>query len=118
VNGIDGQLATAIGIATGMQETLYCILGDITTLYDLTSLREMPKNLKVVIMNNKGGRIFDMLKLDKRIVLEHEFHFASICQAFGLSYAQKQVELLSDVQVLELFPDRHESESLLKEWSL
>lgn len=117
VNGIDGQLATAIGLASAIEETVYCILGDITTLYDLSSLREMPANLQLIIVNNKGGRIFDMLKLDKRIVLEHEFDFADLCAGLRLSYAQNDLSKLGLVQVLELHPSRQESEHFLKEWA-
>jgi 2-succinyl-5-enolpyruvyl-6-hydroxy-3-cyclohexene-1-carboxylate synthase len=116
VNGIDGQLATAIGIALGTTEDVLCILGDMTTLYDLSSLREMPTNLKLVIMNNGGGRIFDMLKLDKRIVMEHEKNFEKIIQGFGLRYSQNLADLQS-VQVLELLPDQAQTRAFLKEWN-
>ncbi len=34
VNGIDGQLASAIGLAMGTKDDVYCILGDVTTFYD------------------------------------------------------------------------------------
>lgn len=116
VNGIDGQLATAVGLASGSKKNVVCILGDVTTLYDLSSLREMPKNLKLIIMNNHGGRIFDMLKLDKRIIMEHEVHFKDMAQGMGLSYS-RQLEDLPNVQVLELFPTQKETESFLREWN-
>ena len=115
VNGIDGQLASAIGLAMGTQDMVYCILGDITTMYDLTSLREMPENLKLIIINNKGGRIFDMLNLDKRIVLEHTNDFKDISQSFKLSYSN-EIQDFNKVQILELSPDRGESEAFLREW--
>ncbi len=117
VNGIDGQLATAVGIALGTQEKVTCILGDITTLYDLSSLREMPQNLRLVIMNNAGGRIFDMLGLDQRIIMEHEVNFKSICQGFKLSYGQIDLSLLDSVQVLELSPDPTQTRAFLKDWN-
>lgn len=112
VNGIDGQLATAIGLASTTKENVYCILGDITTKYDLSSLSEMPKNLKLIIINNCGGRIFDMLKLDKRIVLEHEQDFSRIAPAMGLTYGTS----LNDQQVTELRPSREETQAFLQEW--
>ncbi|HXH75157.1 MAG TPA: thiamine pyrophosphate-binding protein [Bacteriovoracaceae bacterium] len=117
VNGIDGQLATAIGMALGTKKTVYCILGDITTLYDLSSLREMPLNLKLIIINNQGGRIFDMLKLDKRIVMEHNIRFAEICRGFVLSYGTELSDL-HRVQVLELNPTQVETNEFLREWNL
>ncbi len=115
VNGIDGQLATAIGLAASTKETVYCILGDITTRYDLTSLGELPINLKLIIINNQGGRIFDMLSLDKRIVLEHERDFAQLVPAFGLSYSQSLNELKTH-QVIEIRPSQDETSKFLAEW--
>jgi 2-succinyl-5-enolpyruvyl-6-hydroxy-3-cyclohexene-1-carboxylate synthase len=116
VNGIDGQLASAIGIAFGTNKKVFCILGDVTTFYDLSSLRDIPSNLHLIIMNNKGGRIFDMLNLDKRIVLEHEHDFKNITQGMGLSYSDDLSDF-SKVQVLELFPQKEETEAFLREWN-
>jgi 2-succinyl-5-enolpyruvyl-6-hydroxy-3-cyclohexene-1-carboxylate synthase len=115
VNGIDGQLATAIGLAQSTKENVYCVLGDITTRYDLTSLSDLPGNLKLVIINNCGGRIFDMLSLDKRIVLEHERDFAKLIPAFGPSYSQSLTDLKSH-QVIELRPSQEETGKFLAEW--
>jgi 2-succinyl-5-enolpyruvyl-6-hydroxy-3-cyclohexene-1-carboxylate synthase len=116
VNGIDGQLASAIGMAMGTTKDIFCILGDVTTFYDLSSMREIPDNLHLIIMNNKGGRIFDMLKLDKRIVLEHQNSFKEITQGLGKSYSNDLADLHS-IQVLELFPNIEESAAFLREWS-
>lgn len=116
VNGIDGQLATAIGMAMGTNRNVYCVLGDYTALYDLSSLREMPSNIKLIIMNNKGGRIFDMLKLDKRIVMEHETEFGPLCQALGMVYSQ-DLENLQKAQVIELNPLQAQTAEFLKEWN-
>jgi 2-succinyl-5-enolpyruvyl-6-hydroxy-3-cyclohexene-1-carboxylate synthase len=116
VNGIDGQLASAIGIASGTKNKVFCILGDVTTFYDLSSMRDIPENLHLIIMNNKGGRIFDMLNLDKRIVLEHEDDFKNISQGMGLSYSH-EFSRFGKVQVLELFPLKLETEAFLKEWN-
>jgi 2-succinyl-5-enolpyruvyl-6-hydroxy-3-cyclohexene-1-carboxylate synthase len=115
VNGIDGQLATAIGLAMGTKDHVYCILGDVTAFYDLSSMRDIPENLSLIIINNKGGRIFDMLNLDKRIVMEHENDFREISQGLNLSYSNDLANF-GKVAVLELFPDRLESEAFLREW--
>lgn len=115
VNGIDGQLASAIGLAAGTKEKVFCILGDVTTFYDLSSMRDIPENLHLIIMNNRGGRIFDMLNLDKRIVLEHENDFSEISRGLRLSYST-DIKDLGKVSVLELFPDSRQSEAFLKGW--
>jgi 2-succinyl-5-enolpyruvyl-6-hydroxy-3-cyclohexene-1-carboxylate synthase len=117
VNGIDGQLATAIGMALGTKQRVYAILGDMTTLYDLSALRDIPENLTLIIINNGGGRIFDMLGLDTRIVMNHDLHFRDLCQGFGVSYAQNDLTKIVSVQVLELNPDQNETRALLKEWN-
>lgn len=115
VNGIDGQLASAIGLAAGTKEKVFCILGDVTTFYDLSSMRDIPDNLHLIIMNNRGGRIFDMLNLDKRIVLEHDKDFKEISQGLRLSYST-DLKDLGKVSVLEIFPDSRQSEAFLKGW--
>lgn len=116
VNGIDGQLASAIGLTHGTNETVYCILGDVTAFYDLSSMRDIPENLKIIIMNNGGGRIFDMLNLDRRIVLEHSDNFEELSRAMKLSYS-RDLSDFKKVQVLELFPEQQQTQLFLKEWN-
>lgn len=115
VNGIDGQLATAIGLAHSTQEIIWCILGDVTALYDLSSFTDLPKNLKLIIINNRGGRIFDVLKLDSRIILEHQNDFSKIAEATGNTYSQ-DLKDKDSVQIIELFPDLEQTHLFLSEW--
>ena len=60
VSGIDGCSSTALGIALIDPIQNYFITGDLAFLYDINAflVNEIPKNLKVVIMNNDGGGIF------------------------------------------------------------
>lgn len=84
-SGIDGQIATAVGIAQATQKDVDVILGDITFLYDLASLtKSIPKNLKVHVLNNRGGRIFNRIGLTNEIVNEHDLDLTSIVKGFGL----------------------------------
>ncbi len=115
VNGIDGQLATAIGMAESFKGPLFCILGDLTTKYDLSSLEYLPSNLKLIIINNLGGRIFEMLKLNPQIILPHDKNFKDISHAFNLYYSNKLDDLFTH-QVIELFPNQIETNLFLKEW--
>ena len=64
VSGIDGCLSTAIGDALGNGETpVWVVLGDVSALYDSNALwGTIPRNLKIIIFNNAGGRIFDFIK--------------------------------------------------------
>ncbi len=116
VNGIDGQLSTAIGLAASTEKTVYCILGDLTTLYDLSALRDIPDNLKLIIINNKGGRIFQTLHLNTKLILEHDGDFGPIAKAFNLSYAVDDLASLNKVKVLELITDPDQTMAFLKEW--
>jgi len=116
VNGIDGQLATAIGMANRTSDTVYAILGDLTTFYDLSSLDGFPKNLKLVIMNNFGGQIFHELKLDERITLSHKKNFKKIAETFELIYSQR-IDDFSHAQVLEIQSSRDETDLFLKDIS-
>lgn len=63
-NGIDGQIATFLGLSQGSEES-WGIFGDLTTLYDLNSpalIRAGAGGKKrIVILNNGGGRIFSRL---------------------------------------------------------
>lgn len=71
-NGIDGQLSTLIGVAKASKCEVVGILGDLTFLYDFASLLdELPKNLKIHVLDNNGGRIFERVKVDKRIINPH-----------------------------------------------
>ena len=62
-NGIDGVVATAIGVAlTGAQTT--CLIGDVAFLHDassLTALAGRDIDLTIVVVDNDGGAIFSFL---------------------------------------------------------
>ena len=63
-NGIDGQIATFLGLSETEGES-WGIFGDLTALYDLNApalLRQLPgARRRIVILNNGGGKIFSRL---------------------------------------------------------
>jgi len=63
VNGIDGAISTALGVAvTGTPTTLY--LGDVSALHDIAAITEVQRlgvPLRIVVVNNDGGGIFSFL---------------------------------------------------------
>ncbi|MBC75858.1 MAG: hypothetical protein CME64_07565 [Halobacteriovoraceae bacterium] len=69
-NGIDGQLSSAIGLANSLTEKVYCVLGDLTFLYDIGACMELPENLEVFILDNNGGRIFERVGINDETMLE------------------------------------------------
>ncbi len=63
-NGIDGVIATAIGVAVGSGERTVVLLGDVAFCHDQSSLtalaaRRLP--LTIVVVDNDGGGIFSFL---------------------------------------------------------
>lgn len=76
-NGIDGQLSTAIGMARAMEEKVYCLLGDLTFLYDIGATFDLPENLEVVVLDNRGGRIFERVGIFDEIILSDREELSS-----------------------------------------
>lgn len=62
-SGIDGSTSTAIGAAVGNQKQAIFVTGDISFLYDSNALWNsyIPKNFKIILINNGGGGIFRIL---------------------------------------------------------
>lgn len=63
VNGIDGTVSTALGIATTGVPTVL-LTGDLTFFHDLNGLavaKTHPLNLTIIVHNNDGGGIFEYL---------------------------------------------------------
>ena len=62
-SGIDGSTSTAIGAALANKKTTILITGDISFLYDSNALwnNYIPKNFKIILINNSGGGIFRIL---------------------------------------------------------
>lgn len=62
-SGIDGATTTAIGAAVVAQKDTLFITGDVSFFYDSNALwnQYIPKNFKIIIINNGGGGIFRIL---------------------------------------------------------
>lgn len=97
-SGIDGLLATAAGVQQGQQQGMLCLLGDTSLLYDLNSLALFSKPTHpsvIVVLNNDGGAIFDMLTVSEQhkeqlYRMPHGFNFNHAAAMFDLDYAQPQ----------------------------
>jgi 2-succinyl-5-enolpyruvyl-6-hydroxy-3-cyclohexene-1-carboxylate synthase len=80
-SGIDGSTSTAIGaaVANGKQTTL--ITGDVGFLYDSNALwnNYIPKNFKIILINNGGGGIFRILPGHKETPVFNTFFETSHC---------------------------------------
>lgn len=62
-SGIDGSTSTAIGAAIGSTKPTLLITGDVGFIYDSNALwnNYIPKNFKIILINNGGGGIFRIL---------------------------------------------------------
>ncbi|WP_157097563.1 2-succinyl-5-enolpyruvyl-6-hydroxy-3-cyclohexene-1-carboxylic-acid synthase [Photobacterium sp. J15] len=93
-SGIDGLIATAAGVQRARQAPLLCLLGDTSLLYDLNSLallKSSPRPIVVLVTNNDGGAIFDMLpvpdaKKDALYRMPHGLEFSHAAAMFGIDY--------------------------------
>ncbi|MFT5157808.1 MAG: 2-succinyl-5-enolpyruvyl-6-hydroxy-3-cyclohexene-1-carboxylate synthase [Bacteroidia bacterium] len=62
-SGIDGCVSTALGYAKRCKQAVYLLIGDVAFFYDSNAFwqNDLPSNLKVIIYNNGGGGIFDLI---------------------------------------------------------
>jgi 2-succinyl-5-enolpyruvyl-6-hydroxy-3-cyclohexene-1-carboxylate synthase len=95
VSGIDGCISTAAGIAAASKKLTLVITGDLGLIYDSNAMwnKELPGNLKIVVINNRGGGIFHILKgpseqpgFKKFIEAHHPVNIHKLADAFGLEY--------------------------------
>ena len=93
-SGIDGVTSTALGIAS-MEKPTILITGDLSFLHDLNALLPAKKYsipLVVILINNNGGGIFEMLpvtlnnKFKTYFKTPHNLNIAPIVKSFGLEH--------------------------------
>ncbi len=114
LSGIDGNIATAIGIAQGAQMPTLAILGDLAFLHDLNSLALLKKVKHPVILlviNNDGGGIFSFLPVAGKKEAFEDFFAA----AHGLTF--EKAAALFDIPYLKLQSTQELEEAVLKKTS-
>lgn len=61
-SGIDGPVSTAVGFASVSVGKNILVTGDLSALYDRNAfLNDLAPNLKIIVSNNGGGGIFDLI---------------------------------------------------------
>lgn len=102
-SGIDGLISTAAGIAVGLTNTptrtmgVTALLGDLSFLHDagslsaLLHLRNLQIPLRIVVVDNRGGGIFDFLPIHQHedihqrwFTASHTVDLAALCRAYGV----------------------------------
>lgn len=100
--GIDGNISSALGIASGHLQT-FAVLGDLAFLHDITGLIEREDiNCKFIVINNDGGGIFSTLSqrgiegFEKVFGTPHGLDPAAIAQSFGV--ASKTITSITELK--------------------
>jgi 2-succinyl-5-enolpyruvyl-6-hydroxy-3-cyclohexene-1-carboxylate synthase len=95
VSGIDGCLSSAAGAAFASKRLAIAIIGDLSFVYDSNALwnRKLPSNLRIVVINNRGGGIFNLLDgpstkaaFTDYIEAAHPVNIQKLAEAFNLDY--------------------------------
>lgn len=106
VNGIDGQVSTAAGLAAAGAVQV-AVVGDLAALHDLSGFALARRHdLCVVVVQNHGGGIFEYLPVagttehfEELFVTPHAYRFESIAQMFDLPY--QRVSSRDGLEMLE-----------------
>ncbi len=124
-NGIDGSLSTALGIAHRNQSSVM-LTGDLALLHDTNGFllrQHFEGHLTIVLINNNGGGIFEMLAIaqfdlpfEEFFALPQSIDFAQLCKTYGVEHepittwdqlaARLNPLPQSGIRVLELRTDR------------
>jgi 2-succinyl-5-enolpyruvyl-6-hydroxy-3-cyclohexene-1-carboxylate synthase len=136
-SGIDGSTSTAVGASVGNDKQTVFITGDISFLYDSNALWNsyIPKNFKIILVNNGGGGIFRILPgHEEKPVFNTYFetshgltaeHLAKMynCNYFksnDLESLNSSLEILSNANdapgILEIFTPTTENDIILKQY--
>ena len=111
-SGIDGSTSTAIGAAVVNNKQTTFITGDVGFLYDSNALwnNYIPKNFKIILMNNGGGGIFRILPgHDETPVFNtffetiHNFTAEHLAKMYHFKYLKASNQNELDAALKELF---------------
>jgi 2-succinyl-5-enolpyruvyl-6-hydroxy-3-cyclohexene-1-carboxylate synthase len=136
-SGIDGSTSTAIGAAVGNEKQTIFVTGDISFLYDSNALWNsyIPKNFKIILVNNGGGGIFRILPghqekpvFNTYFETSHKLTAEHLAKMYGLNYftahdvpsLENGINSLYDSNetpcILEIFTPTTENDLILKQY--
>ena len=136
VNGIDGIISTALGLATNGLPT-YLVTGDLSLFHDLNGLavaKTHNLNLTIILHNNDGGGIFEYLPQKGTKHFDYLFStsqgldysgaaklygcgYTKITSPDGLSAVLANVRLETGVHIIEIPTNREYSRQLHKQYT-
>jgi len=89
-SGIDGSVATILGVAAADRKPIYALIGDVSFLVDAGSLLwagTSGPDVVIVVIANRGGQIFSLLdqaalpELDELFLTPHPADIGAVCAA-------------------------------------
>ena len=137
-SGIDGCMSTSVGHAIHSNELHVLLIGDLAFFYDRNSLwhSHLPKNLRVVLLNNHGGGIFRMIngpkqldELEEYFETKQSLNAANTARDFGMKYFNlKNIDALPELitqflkeesgpAILEIETDPHENQKVFEDFN-
>jgi len=136
-SGIDGITSTAVGAAVGSNKETVVITGDVSFLYDSNALwnNYIPKDFKVIVINNGGGGIFRILPghaetpvFNTYFETAHNLTAEHLAKMYGFGYqtAHNEVDLKEELttfmqktgspKLLEVFTPMLENDKVLLQY--
>ena len=121
-SGIDGSTSTSIGAASATNSPTMLITGDISFLYDSNALwnNYIPKNFKIILLNNSGGGIFRILPghqetetFNTYFETSHQLNASHLSKMYGFDYFDANDEV-SLQQQYAVFLNQNEKPSILE----
>lgn len=119
VSGIDGLIATSVGVAIGLNKPLFSLIGDQSCLHDLNSLpllHQLKTPFVLAISNNFGSGIFSHLPIygktpyfETHLAAAHPFGFEEAAKMFHLPYYREDLQsafALNRPCIVEIRTDR------------
>jgi len=122
-SGIDGSTSTAIGAAVAANEQVVFITGDLSFFYDANGLwnNYIPKNFKIILINNNGGGIFRILPGEKDtqnfdVFFEtiHSLSAKQLCEMHHINYSSTDDESELQNLLLPEFFSNNEKPALIE----
>lgn len=135
-SGIDGSTSTAIGAAFASKNQTLLITGDLSFFYDSNALwnANIPKNFRIVLINNSGGGIFKIIPGPKTtnalsyFETPHCLTAEHLAKTYGFEYhkAFAREIVASELngffnesdqpKILEIFTPSKENDTVLKDY--
>lgn len=112
VNGIDGLVSTALGLAESGRPSA-ALIGDLSALYDLAGLRPASlcgiADITIAVINNGGGKIFGRMFGHAAFLNEHALRFRGWAEMFGWHYGRMHAPgdpwPAESPRIVEILPD-------------